>query len=55
MENTDVEKLPSLSVNEKDRSRIMTDICLSQNEISLQNGLADAKNADYFKARLDSL
>ena len=42
-------------VNDKDRSRIMADIYGSQNEILLQNGLADAENVDDFKARLDSL
>ena len=41
MENNDAEKLRLLGVNDKDRSRIMTDIYGSQNEILLQNGLAE--------------
>ena len=55
IENNDAEKLRSLCVNDKDRSRIMADIYGFQNEILLQNGLADAENVDDFKARLDSL
>ena len=56
MENNDAEKLRSLGVNDKDRSRIMADdIYGSQNEILLQNGLVYAENVDDLKARLDSL
>ena len=55
MENNDAEKLRSLGVNDKDRSCIMADIYGSQNEVFLQNGMADTENVDDFKARLDSL
>ena len=55
IENNDAETLRSLGVNDKDCSRIMADIYGFQNEILLQNGLADAENVDDFKARLDSL
>ena len=55
LENNDAEKLRLLGVNDKDRSRIMADIYGSQNEILLQNGLADVQNADDFKAMLESL
>ena len=55
MENNDADKLRSLGVNEKDRSRIMADIYGSQNEIVSQNGLADAENVDDFKAKVYSL
>ena len=55
MQNNNAEKLLSLGINDKDHSRIMADIYGSQNEILLQNGLADVENADDFKARLDSL
>ena len=55
MENNDAEKLHSLGVNDKDCSCIMADIYGSQNEVLLQNGMADAENVDDFKARLDSL
>ena len=55
IENNDAEKLRSLGVNDKDRYRMMADIYGFQNEILLQNGLADAENVDDFKARLVSL
>ena len=54
-ENNDAEKLRSFGANNKDRSCIMADIYGSQNEILLQNGLADAENVDDFKGRLDTL
>ena len=43
IENNDSEKLRWLCVNDKDRSRIMADIYGLQNEILLQNGLADCR------------
>ena len=55
MENNDAEKLRSLGVNDKDHSRIMAGTYGFQNQILLQNGLADVENLDHFKARLDSL
>ena len=43
IENSDAEKLRSLGVNDKDRYRMMADIYGLQNEILLQNGLADCR------------
>ena len=51
----DAEQLRALGANKKDSSKILADIYGTQNDVVLQNGLADAYDADEFNSRLDSL
>ena len=51
----DSEQLRSLGVNQNDKSRILADIYGTQNDILLQNGLADSYDAEDFKTKLESL
>ncbi len=55
LENRDAEKLRAIGCNSKVISRIMSDIYGTQNEILLENGLADADDEDDFDAKLESL
>ena len=51
----DALKLKSLGANERSRNRIMTDIYGSQDDVLLQNGLAEADDSEDFQIRLASL
>ena len=51
----DTLKLKSLGANERSRNRIMTDIYGSQDDVLLQNGLAEADDSEDFQIRLASL
>ncbi len=55
LENRDVEKLRALGCNQRVISRIMSDIYGTQNEVLLENGLADAEDEEDFEVKLDSL
>lgn len=51
----DALKLKSLGANERSRNRIMIDIYGSQDDVLLQNGLADAADPEDFQIKLASL
>ena len=55
LENGDVEKLRALGCNQRVISRIMSDIYGTQNEVFVENGLADAEDEDDFEVKLESL
>ena len=55
LENRDVEKLRALGCNQRVISRIMSDIYGTQNEVLLENGLADADDEEDFEVKLESL
>ena len=51
----DALKPKSLRANERSRNRIMTDIYGSQDDVLLQNSLADADDSEDFQIKLASL
>eukprot|EP00794_Sanderia_malayensis_P004341 gene4341-4918_t len=55
LENRDVEKLRALGCNQRVISRIMSDIYGTQNEVLLENGLADADDEEDFEVKMESL
>ena len=55
MQERDLHKLKCLGANQRTQGRIMADIYGSQDEILLQNGLADADDESDFEAKLESL
>ena len=55
MQERDLHKLKCLGANQRTQARIMADIYGSQDEILLQNGLADADDESDFAAKLETL
>lgn len=55
MQERDALKLQSLGCNQQGKASIMADIYGSQNDVLLQNGLADAEDEKDFDVKLDSL
>jgi len=54
MQERDLYKLKTLGCNQKTQSKILADIYGCQNEVLLQDGLADAEDADDYDAKLAS-
>jgi len=50
-----LQKLTSLGCNQRSQSRVMADIYGMQDDVLLQNGLADAEDECDFDAKLESL
>ena len=55
MQERDLQKLKSLGCNQQSQSRVMADIYGTQDDVLLQNGLADAEDECDFDAKLESL
>ena len=51
----DAQKLKAMGCNERTQRRIMADICGCQEQILLENGLADSEEPADFEAKLASL
>lgn len=54
MQERDLYKLKTLGCNQKTQSKILADIYGCQNEVLLQDGLADVEDADDYDAKLAS-
>ena len=54
MQQRDLEKLKTLGCNQNTQSKILADIYGCQNEVLLQDGLADAEDEDDYDAKLAS-
>ena len=55
MQARDKEQLNKMKAKERAINKIMTDIYGQQDGYVIQHGLADAENAEYFSAKLQSL
>ena len=55
MQERDLHKLKTLGCNQRSQSRVMADVYGTQDEVLIQNGLADAEDEFDFDAKLESL